>query len=29
MVIGIVEDWYKTMEDNCSETAYGCLYAVQ
>ena len=29
MIIGITEDWHKVVEDDCSETAYGCLYAVQ
>jgi len=29
MVIGITDDWDKTVDDDCSETAYGCLYAVQ
>lgn len=29
VIIGITEDWYKAVEDNCSETSYGCLYAVQ
>lgn len=29
MIIGITEDWYKAVEDDCSETSYGCLYAVQ
>ncbi|MDE6618995.1 MAG: hypothetical protein K2K74_00620 [Lachnospiraceae bacterium] len=29
VIIGITEDWYKAVEEDCSETAYGCLYAVQ
>lgn len=29
IVIGITKDWYKAVEDDCSETAFGCLYAVQ
>lgn len=28
-VIGVVENWDKTVNDNCSEISYGCLYAVQ
>lgn len=28
-VIGVVEDWDKTVDDNCSEISYGCLYSVQ
>lgn len=29
MIIGVSEDWDKTVDDKCSETAYGCLYTVQ
>ena len=29
IVIGVVEDWDKTVNDNCSEISYGCLYSVQ
>lgn len=28
-VIGVVENWDKTVNDDCSEISYGCLYAVQ
>lgn len=28
-VVGMVEDWEKAVDDNCSEVSYGCLYAVQ
>lgn len=29
VVIGVVEDWNKTVDDNCSEISYGCLYTIQ
>lgn len=29
VIIGVTEDWEKAVDDNCTETAYGCLYAVQ
>ncbi len=29
VIVGVTEDWDKTVDDNCSETSYGCLYAVQ
>ena len=29
IVIGVVEDWDKIVDDNCSEISYGCLYSVQ
>lgn len=29
MIIGVTKDWDKAADDNCSEIAYGCLYAVQ
>ncbi|MDE5698302.1 MAG: hypothetical protein K2I96_12980 [Lachnospiraceae bacterium] len=29
VIIGVAENWDKAVDDNCSETAYGCLYAVQ
>lgn len=28
-VIGVVENWDKTVDDDCSEISYGCLYSVQ
>lgn len=28
MVIGVTDDWPKTVDDTCSETSYGCLYRV-
>ena len=28
-VIGIVENWDKTVDDDCNEISYGCLYSVQ
>ncbi len=28
IIVGVVEDWNKTVDDNCSETSYGCLYTV-
>ena len=28
-VIGVVEHWDKTVNDNCSEVSYGCLYSIQ
>ena len=28
-VIGVVENWDKTVNDNCSEISYGCLYSIQ
>ena len=28
-VIGVVENWDKTVNDNCSEISYGCLYSFQ
>lgn len=27
-VIGLVEDWEKAVEDDCSEAAYGCFYKI-
>ncbi|MCM1127879.1 MAG: hypothetical protein NC429_15590 [Lachnospiraceae bacterium] len=27
VIAGVVEDWDKTIDDNCSEVSYGCLYA--
>ena len=29
VIVGVTEDWEKTVDDNCSEVSYGCLYAVQ
>ncbi|MCH5257071.1 MAG: hypothetical protein J1D87_07240 [Lachnospiraceae bacterium] len=29
IVIGVVKDWDKAANDNCSEVSYGCLYSVQ
>ncbi len=29
VVIGVTENWEKAVDDDCGETAYGCLYAVQ
>lgn len=29
MIIGVTRDWDKAVDDNCSETAYGCLYTIQ
>ncbi len=29
VIIGVTENWHKAADDNCSETSYGCLYAVQ
>lgn len=26
IIVGLVEDWEKAMDDNCSEVSYGCLY---
>ena len=28
LIVGVVEDWDKTVDDNCSEVSYGCLYVV-
>ena len=28
-VIGVVENWENTVNDDCSEISYGCLYSVQ
>lgn len=28
-VVGVVKDWDKTVNDNCSEISYGCLYTIQ
>lgn len=28
LIVGLVEDWDKTVDDNCSEVSYGCLYTV-
>ena len=29
IIIGVVEDWDKVVDDKCSEMAYGCLYVVE
>lgn len=29
VVIGVTQDWDNVVDDNCSETSYGCLYTVQ
>lgn len=29
VIMGVVNDWDKAVDDNCSETSYGCLYVVQ
>ena len=29
VIVGVTEDWDKTVDDRCSEMSYGCLYAVQ
>lgn len=29
VIIGVARNWEKAVDDDCSETAYGCLYAVQ
>lgn len=29
IVVGVTKDWNKAVDDNCSETSYGCLYSVQ
>lgn len=29
IIIGVTDDWDKTVDDSCSEAAYGCLYTVQ
>lgn len=29
IIIGVTDNWNKTVDDSCSEAAYGCLYAVQ
>lgn len=28
MIVGVTADWDKAVNDNCSETSYGCLYTV-
>ena len=27
LVIGVTEDWEKTVDDDCNEISYGCLYS--
>lgn len=29
VVVGVTENWDKTVDDNCSEISYGCLYTIQ
>lgn len=29
IVIGVVENWNKAIDDSCSELAYGCLYVIE
>lgn len=29
VIVGVTEDWDKTVNDNCSEVSYGCLYTIQ
>lgn len=29
VVIGLVENWDKTVDDDCNEISYGCLYSIQ
>ena len=29
IIIGVVENWDKAVDDECSEMAYGCLYVVE
>ena len=29
IVIGVVENWDKTVDDDCNEVSYGCLYTLQ
>lgn len=29
VVIGVTENWNQTVDDECSEIAYGCLYVIQ
>ncbi len=29
IIVGVTRNWEKAVDDNCSEEAYGCLYAVQ
>ena len=29
IVIGVVENWDKTVDDDCNEISYGCLYTLQ
>lgn len=26
LIVGLIQDWEKTIDDNCSEVSYGCLY---
>lgn len=28
-IIGVMEDWDKAVDDDCSEVSYGCLYMFQ
>lgn len=29
VIVGLTEDWDRTVNDNCSEVSYGCLYTIQ
>lgn len=29
IIVGVTENWDKTVNDNCSEVSYGCLYTIQ
>ncbi|MBD5453495.1 MAG: hypothetical protein HDR30_04085 [Lachnospiraceae bacterium] len=29
VIVGVIEDWNKAVDDVCSEVSYGCLYAFQ
>ena len=29
VIVGVTEDWDKTVDDNCNEVSYGCLYTIQ
>ena len=29
IIVGVTENWDNTVNDNCSEVSYGCLYTIQ
>lgn len=29
VIVGVTKNWDKTVNDNCSEVSYGCLYTIQ